>query len=116
MTNWKSIRLELGGTQAFPAGSVGRAYVIRLPLGTDARVDEASLVAAPSRATVQRYWSSDPDERGTLVKCEHGWIVRCNGSADRKLELDGKTIRIGQQITIRDGEGTSLPLRVASIR
>ena len=115
MSNWKSVRLELASTSEFPAGSVGRAYLVRLPLGADDRVDELAFLEEPERAMVRRHWSSEPDEQGTLVKAEDGWFMRCNGSPDRRLDLDGAHVRLGQKLTLRE-RGELLPLRVAGIR
>jgi hypothetical protein len=42
--------------------------------------------------------------------------MRCNGTADRRLELDGRPIRLGQQLSIVEANGATLPFRVASIR
>lgn len=115
MDNWKSIRLELASTREFPAGSVSRAYLIRLPLDDEDRVDEAAFLESPSRAMVSRYWSSEPDERGKLVKADGTWIIKCNGKPCRRLELDRKPVRLGQQLTLLADEGEALPFRIASI-
>ena len=115
MNLWKSIRLELASTSEFPAGSVGRAFLIRLPLGDDDRVDESAYLQEPSKAVVRRHWSSEPDERGKLLKADHAWIVRSEGRPDRRLELDGKPLRLGQHVPLISDEGV-LPLRIASIR
>jgi hypothetical protein len=116
MANWKSIRLELASTSEFPSGSVGRAYLVRLPIDDGGRVDEAAYRENPSQAVVRRYWSSDPDQRGKLLRAKDGWIIHCNGSSERILELDGKSISLGQELTIHAEEGKSLPFRVATIR
>lgn len=115
MDNWKNIRLELGTTAEFPAGSVSRAYLIRLPLDDYDCVDEAAFVQNPSRAMVRRYWSSEPDERGKLLRTGNSWIIDCNAKPMR-LELDGKPVRLGQQFIVLADEGQALPFRVASIR
>jgi len=116
MSNWKNVRLELGHTNEFPAGSVGRAFVIRLPLDDNDLIDEMALQTSPDRATVRRYWSTEPDESGLLVRIDGRWAMHCNGSPDRMLELDGRPIRLGQQIAIRDPAGVQLPFRIAGIR
>jgi hypothetical protein len=116
MTNWKNIRLELGHTNEFPGGSVGRAYLIRLPLDDDDLVDEKALQTSPHRATVRRYWSTEPDESGVVARTDGGWAMHCKGSPVRMLELDGRPIRLGQQIAIRGPGGVQLPFRIAGIR
>ncbi|MFL6722137.1 MAG: hypothetical protein ACJ8FT_10105 [Sphingomonas sp.] len=116
MNVWKNVRLELASTNEFPAGSVSRAYLIRLPLGDDDRVDEAAYLEDPTKATVRRHWSSEPDISGSLSWEDGAWIIRCSALPDRWLELDGKPIRLGQRIEIITDSGTTLPFRVATIR
>jgi hypothetical protein len=116
MDNWKQIRLELGSTADFPCGSVGRAYLLRLPVGDDDHVDLAAFRKNPARAVVHRHWSSEPDQRGLLLEGGEDWIIRCKGTPEGRLELDGKPLRLGQHVPLKLGEGTVLPLRIASIR
>lgn len=114
--HWRSVRLELGSTGEFPTGSVSRAFLVNLPLDDFDVVDGAALARAPSRATVRRHWSSEPDERGQIVVSERDWAVRCRGKPDRMLRLDGTPMRLGQQVSVVEPDGTVLPLKVASIR
>jgi hypothetical protein len=116
MSNWKNIRLELARTKGFPAGSVSRGYLIRLPLNDDDLVDPNAFDLAPHKATVRRYWSTEPDEAGLILPVDGEWAMRCNGTADRRLQLDGRAIRLGQQISVAEANGTALPFRIASIR
>jgi len=116
MSIWKNIRLELGRTNEFPAGSVSRAYLIRLPLNDDDIVDRHAFELNPYRATVRRYWSTEPDEAGVVLPVDGDWAMRCNGTADRRLELNGRPIRLGQQVSVVGPDGAILPFRVASIR
>lgn len=114
--NWKSIRLELGSTSEFPAGSVSRAYLIRLPLDDEDGIDRAAVVQSPYRATVRRHWSTEPDQRGLLVAAGEDWAMRCNGNPDRILRLDGIPLRLGQRVSVRNADGSILPFKVASVR
>jgi hypothetical protein len=116
MNSWKKIRLELARTKGFPTGSVSRGYLVQLPLDGDGRVDANALACMPRRASVRRYWSTEPDESGTIVPGEKGWIMRCNGAADRAILLDGKPIHLGEQVSVLEPDGGILPFRIASIR
>lgn len=116
MNLWKKIRLELGRTSRFPSGSVSRGYLVQLPLDDEDRIDQAALSLKPHRATVRRYWSTDPDESGFIVPVEDGWKMRCNGSPDRALLLGCQPIRLGEQISVLEADGAILPFRVAGIR
>jgi hypothetical protein len=116
MEHWKKIRLELARTTGFPSGSVSRGYLIQLPLDGEGRVDGAALAVKPHRATVRRYWSTEPDESGTIVPIEDGWSMRCTGSPDRMLLLDGQLLRTGGQLSVKEPDGAILPFTIASIR
>ena len=116
MENWKSIRLELAPTEQFPTGSVSRGYLIRLPLGDGDTIDRSAFEQRPYKATVRRYWSSEPDEGGQVLNIEGKWAIRCDGTPDRLLGVDGKPLRLGQQLSTIEPDGTILPFRIASIR
>jgi len=116
MNAWKSIRLELDRTDDFPTGSVGRAFLLRVPLDDEGRIDEAAFANSPHRATIRRHWSSEPDESGHLERLEDGWAMRSNGKADRMLKLAGEGLRLGERIVLVDTTGAALPFRIASIR
>lgn len=114
--NWRSIRLELGSTGEFPTGSVSRAFLIQLPLDDFDVVDGAALADNPSRATVRRHWSAEPDERGRLVQSGSNWAIRCLGKPDRVLQFNGSPMRLGQQVALLEPDGKVLPLKVSSVR
>jgi hypothetical protein len=116
MNQWKRIRLELSRTRDFPAGSVSRGYLIQLPLDQDDRIDDRALAQRPQRATVRRYWSTEPDEAGHLVNVEGKWVLRCKGRPDRALLLGGQSIRLGEQVSVLEQGGDVLPFKVASVR
>ena len=113
--NWKSIRLELGRTGEFPGGSVSRAYLLRLPLDDDDRIDASAFDRDPERATVRRHWSTEPDQRGHVVRDGSEWQMRCDGET-RSVEFDGRPVRLGEQVSVIGGDGIALPFRISSIR
>ena len=116
MSNWKNIRLELAQTEEFPRGSVSRGYLIWLPLDDSDALDRADFDLSPHLATVRRYWSTEPDEAGLVTRVGDKWTLRCTGKSDRLLEVDGRPIRLGQQVAVVDPDGRTLPFRIASIR
>lgn len=116
LMNWRSIRLELGSTGDFPLGSVSRTFLVRLPLDDHDAVDEAALFKSPSRATVRRHWSTEPDERGVVVPSGDDWELHCDGKPPRILRLNGTPVRLGLRVSITEPDGTELPLKIASIR
>lgn len=114
--NWKSIRLELGSTGEFPAGSISRVYLVRLPLDDHDQVDKAELLERPARATVRRHWASEADELGSVVKVDGHWAMRCDGKPDRTIKFDSRPVRLGEEISVIEANGTVLPFRIASVR
>jgi hypothetical protein len=116
MGNWKNIRLELARTEGFPAGSVSRGYLIRLPLSENGEVDRAAFGRNPYRATVRRYWSTEPDEAGLILDDGGRWAIGCSGKPRRTLEVVNHFIQQGHEISIVEADGTILPFRVASVR
>jgi len=114
--NWKSIRLELGSTGEFPAGSVSRAYLLRLPLNDHDTVDCAAFSKEPFKATVRRHWSTDADQRGVIVPSGQEWAMRCDNKPERVLRLGGASLRRGQQVSVVESDGSVLPFKIASVR
>ena len=113
--NWKSIRLELGCTREFPAGSVSRAYLLRLPLDDQDRIDAEAFERNPRKATFRRHWSTDPDELGQVQRNGAEWVLGCNGKT-QTLMVESQCIRLGEKVQLVDAVGGALPFRIASVR
>lgn len=114
---WKTIRLELARTDGFPNGSVGRAYLLRLPLDECGRVDLDIYQNHPERATVRRYWPNEPDRNGYLIYRQGGWVFSyaVNDPGDvTPLNLESHPFRLDENLVITEHDGTRLPFRVAS--
>ena len=116
MNSWRKIRLELAQSSEFPKGSVGRAYLVRLPLDDNDLVDEAELLKRPHLATVRRHWATDADEAGLVQKVDGVLAMQCNGTSARMLRFDGRPIRLGQQVSVVEPDGAVLGFRIAGIR
>ena len=114
--NWQTIRLELTGTREFPTGSAGRAFLLRLPLHEDGTIDEAEVAERPSRATVRRFWASEPDASGRIIRCAGGWECRCEQQGKvRAFCLPSQPLRLGEPVTMTCPDGCRMPFRVASM-
>jgi hypothetical protein len=115
--NWKTIRLELAGTREFPSGSAGRAFLLRLPLDEDGSINEAELAQRPSRATVRRFWASEPDCSGRITRRDDGWDLSCSERHDDGFyfHLPPQQILPGGQIVMTTPDGTRLTFRVANM-
>lgn len=108
--NWKTIRLELAPTEAFPKGSVGRGFLIRAPMNAESRIDEQSLRSAPDRAKVRRMWPNEPDEKGKLVRLNDHYALRFEGRPDRLIDAISQ-LRSGEEILV-SSEGQRAPFTV----
>lgn len=113
---WKTIRLELGPTASFPKGSASRAFVLCVPLDEDGRIDQPSMARNPGRATVKRFWASDPDQFGRLEYAQGSWILNVRDiQTDQAYRLVTKPLEIDALVDVKGPDGTTLPFRVASI-
>lgn len=115
--NWNTVRLELARTREFPRGSISRAFLLRVPLDGAGMIDAAAMTANPRRATVQRLWSSQPDQSGRVVRAASGWCFsfpRRDGK-DTVFGFDGEPLRLGGSVGVTDPDGNRLSFRVANL-
>ena len=115
--NWQTVRLELAVTPEFPTGSAGRAFLLRLPLRDDGSIDEAEVARRPTRATARRFWASEPDTSGPIVRCPAGWECRCGlrGQEMQAYRLSSQPLRLGDEIMMTGPNGHKVPFRVANM-
>ena len=121
---WKIIRLELASSWEFPRGSVGRSYLIRLPLTEDGAIDTAALESQPAHATVRRHWPNQADMLGLLVRTPMGYAIRyeisdpvVNDAGEQALfQFGADAIKVGEQIFLAEPDGHKLRFRVASLQ
>lgn len=117
MMTWKTVRLELARTAAFPRGSASRAYILRLPLSEDGKIEADAVADNPSRATTQRFWSSEPDQFGRIELVDGQWLLRYQGRQGENLvRMPSRPLRLDQEVFIQESDGSQNPFRVASIR
>lgn len=86
-----------------------------MPLDEEQRIDADAISRSPTRATVRRHWSAEPDEVGVLVQDGPNWAMQSDGK-QRLLRFHARSLRTGQPVSIVDANGAVLPFRVASIR
>ena len=117
--SWNNIRLELARASQFPQGSPHRCYLLHLPLAAGGVIDEEMVRASPKRATVRRFWPSQPDLRGHVIKISQGWAFSYESRAsddETVFRLDASPMRIGECITLTEPDGERLPFRVTDIQ
>ena len=116
--NWNNIRLELACAPQYPQGSPHRCYLLHLPLEASGMIDEEMVRAAPMRATVRRFWPSQPDLRGYVIRMPKGWAFTYElreGGEETTFPVDTHPIRIGECITLTEPDGGRLPFRVTNV-
>jgi hypothetical protein len=117
--NWNNIRLELARTAQFPRGSPHRCYLLHLPLEAGGLIDEALVRAYPMRATVRRFWPSQPDLRGNVIKTPDGWAFRYESRAEGDetvFSFDTHPIQVGECIIVTEPDGERIPLWVTNVQ
>ena len=115
MSDWNIVRLELARTSEFPEGSASRAYMLRVPLDAAGLIDDAELGRHPNMATVRRFWPSEPDETGYLIRSGRGWSFSyaIGEEDDEKLyHLETHPLLVGEYVTLTEPDGTRVPFRV----
>ena len=117
--SWNDIRLELACAAQFPQGSPHRCYLLHLPLEASGLIDEEMVRACPKRATVRRFWPSQPDLRGHVIRMAKGWAFAYESREegdDTVFRLDAHPMRIGECITLTEPDGEKLPFRITDVQ
>lgn len=116
---WRLVRLEHGPTREFPLGSAARAYLLRIPLQSNGRIDTDTHGLDPKRSTVRRYWPNEQDRSGYVVRGEAIWEL-VSGSNPEEAEVIGwfEDCKFSESaiISITEPENKAIPFEVADIR
>ena len=80
-------------------------------------IDEAEVAQRPSRATVRRFWASEPDCSGRITRRDDGWDLRCTEQHNNgfHFHLPPQKILPGGQIVMATPDGTELTFRVSDM-
>lgn len=114
--NWKSVRLELASSPGFPRGSASRAFLLRLPVLSDGSIDGEAIARTPADATVRRFWASEPDMSGQIVRERGHWLLRCAGRSERcEFVLRDDSLAVDRIMSIEGPDRLALPFRVVSM-
>jgi hypothetical protein len=116
--SWKNIRLELASAPKFPKGSPHRCYLLHLPLEPSGFIDGKIVEAFPRRATVRRFWPSQADMRGYVIRIEGGWAFSYDSREEDDesvFRLDTHPMRVGERLTLTEPDGERLPFSVTNV-
>ena len=116
---WRLVRLEHAPTSAFPAGSVARAYHLRIPLKPDGFIDPEIHAEDPLRSTVRRFWPNEQDRSGYVVRKRLCWSLIAVGDECEEKEFgwfeDCAFLPAGHVAIVEPVNG-ALPFQVAAIK
>ncbi|WP_395623511.1 hypothetical protein [Sphingomonas daechungensis] len=112
--NWKIVRLELAQCRGSSRASASKAYLLRVPLDVDGRIDAEAIASNPARATVARFWASEPDMHGRVERENGHWRLRWLDKAGQLARIPAVPLRLNERVSI-EGPGGSEAFSVASI-
>ena len=114
---WKKVRLELAPTPGFPKGSPGRSYLLQVPVNENGEIDAVEIERYPTRATVRRFWSSEPDEYGKVVRADGHWLLCYDRDAGEAIfRLRSEALHLGGEVTVEGPDGVPSRFRVTSVK
>lgn len=117
---WSRIRLELARGRDYPDGSARHGYVFVLALDGAGRIDEATYRAAPELCTLHRFWDSEGDAVGQIVRNRaHRWAFSFHaGREDDEPvpHLSEHVFRDGEYLAVRAADGAEHVFRIVSIK
>lgn len=112
--NWRMIRLELAKAREFPKGSVACAYLVRLPIDPDGQIDVRALVQSSRRATICRFWPSEPDQWG-YATLEASKIRIFSGRNRKYLQFADAVLTVGGRVHVLTPDDEQMEFRISSI-
>lgn len=118
MDGWSFVTLELAPTVEVPRGSVCRGYKFRVPLNSFGWIDEALVDCEPRRATMRRFWPSEADRSGYIVRMRQGWRACDIGSPETDCsfaEFPDCEFRQGSVVEVTGPDGWPIQYFIAKI-
>ena len=114
----KHIRMELARDEDFPQGSRQHGYILIAPLDDMDRIDPAEWKANRDKCRVTRFWGSDEQEIGHLVRKPGGaWAFHYDihgneDDDDTGYRFGDERFRPGEYVSIREQDGEMRTFRV----
>jgi hypothetical protein len=103
----------LASGPGFPEGDVAQGLALSVRLTGQGQIDPSG---AHDEFNARRFWPDRDDWQGAMEWLETGWALRHHSSADEPLwELDVRTVRPGDYITLRRPEGGDAIFRIVSV-
>ena len=113
------IRLELAREPGHPHGDADDGYDLVLTLDKDARLDAATVSAAPDRTRVRRFQGGQTLAVGQLTRADDGrWVLDLPGEdADAQgFRLEDEQFVVGEYVSLAQPGGEMRPYRVSLVQ
>jgi hypothetical protein len=115
----KKIRMEAARTDDFPEGSPNHGYEFVVPLQSDGHIDFEAWKSDPLICTMVRFWGSEEDEHGQLVRtADGGWAFSyVLGEEDDEAiyHLEQHIFAEGEYVSVRERDGVTRTFRVVAV-
>lgn len=117
----RRVRLELARDPDFPAGSRDRGYDFIAPLDEKGNIDHEAWKQLKDRCRVRRFWATEPDMVGHIVRRAGGWAFHYDihgdpGHDEPGYRFDQHAFLPGEYVSILEQDGVLRAFFVASVR
>lgn len=118
----KNITLELARDHDFPNGSPDHGYRFTAPLDDDGYIDAVAWKKSREHCRVVRFWGTDEDEVGHLVRKPGGsWAFHYDIHGDEDDDESGyrfgtESFHPGEYVSIKDHDGDMRTFKVITVR
>lgn len=116
----KRVRLEAARSGEFPEGSQNHGFELVLPLGSGEHIDVDAFDADPLVCSAVRFWGSDEDRHGLLIRTADGGFAvsfEVGEDDDEPIHHLGEhRFRAGEYVSVREADGVERTFRVVSVR
>ena len=115
---WRLVRLEHAPTSEFPLGSAVRIYLLRVPLQRNGHSDPGIHALDPRRSTLRRFWPSEADLSGYVVRQNARWgliAIHGSGARDEVGWFEDCALVPAAPVPITESANGTIPFEVAEI-
>ncbi|MBL8548566.1 MAG: hypothetical protein JNJ73_01170 [Hyphomonadaceae bacterium] len=111
------VTLRLGRNPGYPEGEDHYGYVIQAPLDAQGRLDPALWREKRAHCTVRRFHPLEAAADGWLRRRGDNWYFWYDeadeGPEEPVFKLADHPLRVGEYVTVTEGDGDTLTFRVA---
>ena len=99
-----------------PAGDTAIGLELTACLTGNAQLDLAAFETRPEPWPVRRTWPDREEWHGELIRVDEGWAIRAaRGDNEPVWDVNARTMRPGEYITLRRPDGEALTFRIVGV-